>query len=661
MLLSVLSLAMMMGIVPERDSAIREGRANLCETIAFTSSEYISHGETRRLDRLLETAVERNDDLLSAGVRRVHGGLVSVFGDHEREWPSDETHRSTDTHVRVPIRSGSDRWGVVELCFRPLKDDTWLGTLTDPWIMLSAFVCLASFVLFQLYLKKMLAHLDPSKSVPKRVRQALDTMAEGLLVLDRQYRIVLPNQPFASWIGVDADRLLGKKADELGWKLDSPQQTPWHKALTTESVVAGEMMELSLSGHPPKTLNTNASPVLGQQGKIRGVLVSFDDVTQLEETKRDLTVAKRVADDANQAKSEFLARMSHEIRTPMNGVIGMASLMSDTPLNVEQREYIDTINSSGNLLLSVINDILDFSKVEAGKLTIEQHQFDLIRCVDEAVTLVRSRAERKGLSLFVKRTPDLPRHIKSDSTRLQQVLTNLLSNAIKFTSEGNVTVSISLHSEDEEGQCTLLFEVSDTGTGIPESRLHRLFQPFSQIDDSITRRFGGTGLGLAISKRLVELMGGSIHVESEVGRGSTFIFTIVAPREREKQRITPHPVIDQPPAILLISENQVEGRLLERIFSLSGGTLIAASPEKVQEESFDVSVYPYVMIARGREELVQMVDSRHLILLVDEHETASHGKGIILQRPITREAIERILVILRLAAKQRARHHPLPK
>ena len=170
-------------------------------------------------------------------------------------------------------------------------------------MLMTGFICLASFLLFQLYLKKMLAHLDPSKTVPKRVRTALDSLAEGLLVLDRQGRVVLANQSFSEWVGIDSDKLLGRKADSLSWNLDHLEGSPWHEAIASEKVVSGGMIELRTPDRQKRTLIANASPVLGPEGKCRGVLVSFDDVTQLEETKRDLTVAKRVADDATRRKA----------------------------------------------------------------------------------------------------------------------------------------------------------------------------------------------------------------------------------------------------------------------------------------------------------------------------------------------------------------------
>jgi PAS domain S-box-containing protein len=363
------------------------------------------------------------------------------------------------------------------------------------------------------------------------IRAMFDNLEDRIYFKDRQSRILGANTACIEATKFSSlDELIGKTDIELypaplGQQLYDNEQ---------RQMATGEVMRIR-ERHPRpdgtvEFMEALKCPMKNERGEIIGLAGISRNITKQVENEKNLIVAQIEAEEANKAKSSFLAMMSHEIRTPMNGVIGASSLLMGTPLSELQEEFVHMIQVSGENLLVIINDILDYSKIEAGKIDLESVPFSLRECVEDAFDLFLQAAAKKNLELICNVEPDVPEALRGDPTRLRQIVVNLLGNAIKFTEEGEVSVQVSVPLRNENStSCPLEFKVRDTGIGISEKAQTRLFQSFTQADVSSTRKYGGTGLGLAISRRLVELMGGKIWVESEEGKGSTFSFTMELP------------------------------------------------------------------------------------------------------------------------------------
>jgi len=470
-------------------------------------------------------------------------------------------------------------------------------------VLVTAFLLLAVFVIAAVD-RRIEAELRESAELGKLL---LESAPEAIYGIDLEGNCTFSNPACLSLTGYDNSlELLGRNMHKVLHyaKADGspyPVEDCWIYRAFTEGIGTHRDDEVMWRKDGSCFAAEYWSHPLHRHNEVIGAVVTFMDITRRKQVEEALRAAKAAAEAASQAKSEFLANMSHEIRTPLNGIMGMTDLALDTHPAPELRDYLETIKFSAGALRTVIDDILDFSKIEAQKVELEEIEFVLGECVENVLRTVLPRAEEKAIKLLSEIAPNVPEIVIGDPGRLRQVLLNLVGNALKFTAAGEVGVKVTVDA-NREGQATLHLTVFDTGIGIAPENLNAIFHPFSQADASTTRRFGGTGLGLTISKRLVEMMGGNIRVESEMGVGSRFHFTarlgIAASRVAAKSDIQASKMLEQRQVlrslrILLAEDNQVNQKVAIGLLEKRGHHVVLAENgrealDALAQDSFDL-------------------------------------------------------------------------
>ena len=453
-------------------------------------------------------------------------------------------------------------------------------------------------------------------------RQMMDAIPIPIYYKDVQGRYLGCNHSFAeTFSSPEQGGVIGKTVFDL-LSLEDAQDIHNHdQALIASPGRQSYELKMVVKGGEQRSFVYHKATLTRPDGSVWGLIGAITDITERYRWEGDLIKARDAAEAANQAKSDFLANMSHEIRTPMNGIIGMTDLVLDSQLDVEQREYLGIVRSSADALLRLINDILDFSKIEAGKLQIENMTFDLQAELVNLIRPLQVSAQQKGLSLRLDMAADVPVHVRSDVGRLRQILINLIGNAVKFTERGDICLEVRVEARSN-GIVTLSFGVRDSGIGIPVDKLAHIFEAFSQADASTTRKYGGTGLGLTISSRIVEMLGGTLGVESTVGVGSYFHFSLplgmASARENDDHLAVTTEKADQtapPMTVLLVEDNPVNQLVASGMLQKWGHqvTVAANGAEALlllETGRFDVALMDMQMPVMGGIEATQTIRRR---------------------------------------------------
>ena len=530
-------------------------------------------------------------------------------------------------------------------------------------------------------IESLIASLGKSESKNKLLATIVEQSSEAIWTTDLAGVITTWNSGAAAMFGY-------APADAIGRALDLGDATLQQEADRRRRLVSGEKFSYESRARTrsgtPLDIQVAVAPLLDDANRCMGRIAVARDVTNHKRSEEALRLAREAAEAASHAKSSFLARMSHEIRTPMNGVLGMTELLLETGLTATQRKYAETVQRSGKNLLGIINDLLDFSKIEAGKLELEHIDMDVRRTVEDIVELLAERAHSKGLDLACSIPADLPTLVKGDPLRLGQILTNLLGNAIKFTEQGSVLIRVDSVA-DTAGDVTLRFEVADTGPGISQSAQARIFEEFSQADGSTTRKHEGSGLGLAISKQLVEMMGGRIQVQSELGAGSTFSFTARFDKQAEATvpaPATPIGLLTGVRVLILEASSTQRGILHAQMTNWQMSIRLAETPKQAIEllaeaaqrsVPYDMAVIDFGLPGLDAYELARRIRARadigkvRLVMLTRRHADihAAHAAGFnaCAVKPLRQTTLYETLVNVMSGRPQEAlapRATPLP-
>lgn len=496
---------------------------------------------------------------------------------------------NTNSHLFVkyfkPISDYSFKFSYEKFCVNGMIVTEHLNYLLKKLVIVSAAISCVIYIMLVLifiYMRKINIEFEKNLNEVLKLKKGIDNTPLPVIITDTEGNIEYVNNSFCETYGYTFEEVIGKNP-----RIIKSPETPkeiyellW-KTIKSGNKWIGKLKNLTKNGREV-IVNAYINPVIDHNGKLVNFLGIHRDITIEQRLIKMLADAKREAEQANEAKSNFLASMSHEIRTPLNAIVGMADLLDEAALSPEHKRYLEILRAASDSLLALVNDILDISKIEAGKVELENIDFNIEELAYKVCEMMSVKAREKNIEVVCRIAPDTPVNLVGDPTRLRQVLINLIGNAIKFVEKGWVSLEIKKIRE-ENGKVCLNFQVSDTGIGIDESKIDKIFDKFSQEDASTTRKYGGTGLGLPISKMLIELMGGKISVKSKKGEGTTFSFDLCFPvSENQKNNFIEKADIKELKGIkvLVIDDNTVNRVIVKEILNAYGAVTVDASSAK---------------------------------------------------------------------------------